>query len=284
MVPLQNLVYYGAVAKGTVILADYADEDAADLPSVAAKCLENVPPLHNRFSYTTSKRMFICLIEGIFIYCAIMDEALSKAKAFLFLEQLRDAFNAFLKERGTDAEILGPHFLHEKLAPIIRNLRAPLVGTPQKEKDRIEWERRDAEVDFEVSCPSAVVSLDDLSGLDEQQALGSQSPHMALIEKGKKDENNVQDQEEEEMVIMLNKGKAMDKGKKIKILVEGSTPTVQNSQMQRSWGMEVKGQQHAQKMWWRNVKLVVLLDILVCLILLSVWLGVCQGVKCLKRK
>eukprot|EP00250_Pteridium_aquilinum_P008715 c18156_g1_i1 orf=2-316(-) len=99
MEPFQNLVHYAAVAKSTTILADYEDTNHGGIAHAAMKCLEHIPPLHSRFSYTTSNRMFICLIESPLIYCAIVDEALSKAKAFMFLEHVRDAFKVILQQR-----------------------------------------------------------------------------------------------------------------------------------------------------------------------------------------
>lgn len=291
MGPPPNLVYYAAVARGTVILADYSDGNA-DLPPVAAKCLEMLPPLHDRFSYTARNRRFICLIEGLFIYCAIVDEAVSKAEAFSFLEQVKNAFKASVKQQGVDAKTLGPRHLNHELTPIIKLLAAPIVGIPQKEKDRIEAElqaQRDAEVDFEVSSPSAVAPLREMSDQDfdlitEDKPLGSRSPRMPLIAKGKKDKRKVKDQiREVKDIILENKGEAMDKGRKLEIMVEGDSPPAPSSQLQRTGSMKHRGQQLAHRMWWRNVRLVIILDILVCLILLAVWLTVCKGVRCLQK-
>lgn len=277
-----NLVLYAAVAKDAVILAEYSAFADADLSSAAAKCLEQLPPLHSRFSYTTSRRMFICLIDHPFIYCAIVDEALRKAEAFLFLEQVRDSFRRSLKERGTDTHTLGPHCLDQELAPCMRHLAAPLIGIPQKEKDRIEEELQATEVDFEVSSPSAVAPFHEMNDQDftsktEQKPLGSRSPRMAFLGKPK---NKVKDQAKDAKEIsMENKGQAMDKGKKLEIMVEGDTPAAPSSEMQKPGSMEKKD---AQSKWWRHVKLVVMLDVVVCMILLAIWLVVCQGISCVK--
>lgn len=42
--------------------------------------------------------------------------------------------------------------------------------------------------------------------------------------------------------------------------------------------------QMAQRTWWRNVRIVLVLDALVCVILFSVWLGICNGFHCLKDR
>eukprot|EP00250_Pteridium_aquilinum_P006450 c16375_g2_i1 orf=496-1056(-) len=161
MVSPTSLVYYSAVAKGAVVLAEYIAQGNIDLPAIATDCLENVPPFHSRFSYTTRQRRFICIVDGIFTYCAIMDEALSNADAYTFLQSIRDAFKTLHKGRGPDSEALtlGAHLLDEDIVPIMKQHAVMLVGVPQRERNRLEMEvqaERDAEVDPEVSSPSAV--------------------------------------------------------------------------------------------------------------------------------
>lgn len=161
-----SLVYYSAVAKGTVVLAEYVAQGNTHLSARAACCLEYIPPLHSRFSYTTEQRRFICILDGIFTYCAIIDEALSKAEAFSFLQKTRDAFKILHKGRGPDSETLtlGAHLLDEEMVPIMQQHAALLVGVPQREKMHIETELqadRDAAMDPEVSSPTAVGPLDE---------------------------------------------------------------------------------------------------------------------------
>jgi hypothetical protein len=36
-------------------------------------------------------------------------------------------------------------------------------------------------------------------------------------------------------------------------------------------------------MWWRNVKLVLILDLVVCCVLFAIWLGICKGFNCVKN-
>ncbi|KAI5061256.1 hypothetical protein GOP47_0023761 [Adiantum capillus-veneris] len=191
--PLSSLVHYSAVSKGTIVLSEYTQEGRTESPGMAAACLENVPPLHARFSYTTHQRRFICLLDGVATYCAIMDEGLSKADAFSFLQKVRDAFHAFGKGRGMSLT-LGAHFLDDEMTSVMSNLAASFVGIPQREKDRIQAEYQTlsaAGVDLDVSSPSAVAPLDDMSDHEfnlktEEGRLGSRALWLTLIGKARK--------------------------------------------------------------------------------------------------
>jgi hypothetical protein len=136
-----NLVYYASVAKGTMIVAEHINA-VYDIASVALDFLEKLPPLHSRFTYTTSRRIFTSLMDGSFTYCAIVDEALGKANAFTFLERVRDEFKQLLRSRGCglDGQGLEAHSLVAAFAPAYRHLVKPLVGVPQKEMDPMEEE------------------------------------------------------------------------------------------------------------------------------------------------
>lgn len=273
--PLPCLVYYSAVAKGTAILAEHVTEGNIDLPRVASVCLENVPPLHSRFSYTTNQRRFICLLDGVLIYCAIMDEALSKADAFSFLQKVRDAFKSFGKERGMSLT-LGGHFLDEEMVPVMQNLASSCVGVPQREKIHIDTElqaQRDGEVDLEVSSPSAVAPLYEMSDREfdsktEEKPLGSRSPWIPLIGKLRKGKKRCKEQGQEVMVAGEDQGKVTG----LEILADRGTGT----------GTEKSKDTDVHKLWRRKVMIVVVLDVIACITLLVVWLAVCQGISCLK--
>ncbi|KAI5055314.1 hypothetical protein GOP47_0030459 [Adiantum capillus-veneris] len=275
--PLPSLVYYAAVAKGAAAVSEYTAEGNADLPAIAAACLENVPPLHVSFSYTTNQRRFICLLDGAITYCAIMDEALTKADAYSFLQKVRDAFKAFGKGRGRSLT-LGAHFLDDEMILVMRNLAASFVGVPQREKNRIEAElsaQHSAEVDLEISSPSAVAPLYDMSDHEfdsktAEKRLGSRSPRVPLIGKGRKGKKKTKEQAKDGVE---DKGqKAMDKDSSVEVIVDRGM----------GGGSEKNKFIEMHKAWRRKVIVVVTLDVLVCLMLLAVWLGVCQGVSCLK--
>jgi hypothetical protein len=146
-----NLVYYASVAKGTMIVAEHINA-VYDIASVALDFLEKLPPLHSRFTYTTSRRIFTSLMDGSFTYCAIVDDALGKANAFTFLERVRDEFKQLLRSWGCglDGQGLEAHSLVASFAPAYRHLVKPLVGVPQKEMDRMKEEEEEEEEEEEM--------------------------------------------------------------------------------------------------------------------------------------
>ncbi|KAL0917732.1 hypothetical protein M5K25_012818 [Dendrobium thyrsiflorum] len=55
----------------------------------------------------------------------------------------------------------------------------------------------------------------------------------------------------------------------------GSLP-LQSSLTPRSWM-----QQNCRRLWWRHVKIVIAVDVFLCLVLLGIWLAVCRGFQCI---
>lgn len=76
-------------------------------------------------------------------------------------------------------------------------------------------------------------------------------------------------------IMMTNSGKALDKCQKL----EGGGGS---SDMDHAGTRKMKGRQVASRMWWRNVKLVLILDLVVCCVLFAIWLGICKGFNCVK--
>ncbi|KAH7420298.1 hypothetical protein KP509_13G000800 [Ceratopteris richardii] len=161
-----NMVYYAAVAKGSVIVAEYIAEGNTEMPTIATTCLKYVPPLHSRFSHTARKRRFICIVDGILTYFSIMDEALSKEDAFSFLQKIRDAFDSLHRGKCPDLEVhtLGAQLLDEEMAPIMERHALLLTEVPRRETLCRETEpkaMKDAESCTEFICPSSRASLDE---------------------------------------------------------------------------------------------------------------------------
>jgi vesicle-associated membrane protein 7 len=79
---------------------------------------------------------------------------------------------------------------------------------------------------------------------------------------------------------MTNSGKALDKCQKL----EGADgePSSAETHSLKAASNRVNCRQVASRMWWRNVKLVLILDLAVCCILFAIWLGICRGFNCVK--
>ncbi|EHA8591717.1 phytolongin Phyl1.1 [Cocos nucifera] len=69
-----------------------------------------------------------------------------------------------------------------------------------------------------------------------------------------------------------------DRGIKIELAHE---PVGSVVSLRKSWSSRSQGPQHAQKLWWCQVKVVLAIDVILCLVLFGVWLGVCRGFQCL---
>lgn len=269
-----NLVYFSCVSKASMILAEHSEGDA-ELEELAAQCLERVPPLHSRFTHTTSRKMYSFLMDGPFVYCAIVDEALGKPQAFVFLEHVRDEFKKLLKKRGSEG--LSSCCFADEFSPVYQRLVAPLVGVPQIEKDRLLEEESKLQPakthPVQVfNSPKASLPLYDNTQIQDL----NNEPLLGHGKKKKKDQvTEVMD------IIRENGSKALDTGNGLEAIVDANGPgglSLQNSASFRS-----KGQHLAQRMWWRNVRLVLIIDVVVCTILFGVWLGICSGFKCIAQ-
>lgn len=289
----RNLVYYACVSRGPVIVAKYNDLGDAELQAIAAKCLDRVPPFHSRFTHTIKNRRYSFLMDSEFVYYAIVDEALPKVKAFSFLEQVRDEFKRLLRAKGllnSKDETLQGCGLGDDFAPTFRRLVAPLAGIPQTEKRRMEEEeaatarQEEDETENEVCSPTASAPLygkpqPDSKPRKDKKSLCSIPP--LLLKTNKHEKKKVRDQVTQvREIIMENSGKALDNGQKLEVTVDGNTGGAAALSLQRTASMRTKGQQIAQRMWWRNVRVVLLLDFVVCTILFVVWLCICRGFKC----
>jgi len=254
---MTNLVYYTSVSRGSIILADHK-KPREELTEVAVECLEKVPLYHAQFTYTIKQRMFIFLIDGAFTYFAIVDEAVGKLKAVQFLEHVRDEFKLLLRSRGLDGFRLERNSLVHDFSGVLKQLVKPMVGIPQKEVDMDKDYDLDSKDDTSLSPPR-----DGHSG--PLTANGGHHPKQST-----KQQQVVQVKE----IMMTNSGKALDKCQKL----EGGP----SSDMDGGSSRKMKGRQLASRMWWRNVKLVLILDLIVCCILFAIWLGICRGFKCVK--
>ncbi|KAG0582543.1 hypothetical protein M758_3G067300 [Ceratodon purpureus] len=260
-----SLVYYASVSRGSTVVAEHkkAREDLAD---VAMECLEKVPAFHNQFTYTIKQRVFIFLMDKGFTYCAIVDEALGKVKGFGFLEHVRDEFNLLLRSRGLDGARLERNALVTDFAGVFKHLVKPLVGIPQKEVDLNDEHHSDSKDETALS-PSASRAEHSQPG----PAALTPNGHTKTDKKSTKHQQVVQVKE----IMMTNSGKALDKCQKL----EGGGGS---SDMDHGGNRKLKGRQVASRMWWRNVKLVLILDLVVCCLLFAIWLGICKGFTCVK--
>ncbi|KAG0554285.1 hypothetical protein KC19_12G079400 [Ceratodon purpureus] len=265
MVPMTNLVYYASVARrDNVVLAEHKNLKE-DLAEVGFESLEKVPPFHSRFSYTIRQRMFMFLMDEGFTYSAIVDEALGKLKSFGFLERVRDEFQLLIRSRGLDGSRFESYALVSDFAGVYKHLVKPLVGVPQKEVDLDDDQNSDSKDNTALS-PSA-------SHAEHSHGPypGASSPLTGNGHKQDKRDHEVIQVKEIMMTNSNNSSKALDKGHNNFNQAGGGKSETEERK---------RGRQHASNLWWKNVKIVLFLDLVVCCILFAIWLGICRGFSC----
>lgn len=293
MGPFPQLIYYASVCTwSTLTLAEYLDGNG-DLPQMASKCLQLLPPYHSRFSHTTNGLMFACIIDHPFLFCTIADEALSRSQVMSFLDQVQREFTAYAKAAGllADHSRWEAHSLDITFNPIFRRLVCPFVGTPQKEKDRIAEELFDnqmyanAEADVEAGLGCSYYDSYNQASPCGDVCSGARSPSIPLIGKTSSSKYKLKKHKDEAKAVSEKvedgKGRPFDKVQRLEVKGDVSSPKAQVQRL--SSAKSFKGQQMAQRMWWRSVKIVLMLDALICVILLCIWLGICRGFTCTKE-
>jgi len=86
-------VFYSVVARGTVVLCDYASR-SGNFERVTLSLLSNVPRYDTKISYSADQYMVHVLVETPFTYLCIADEYFSKERAYQFLLEIKRRFCA----------------------------------------------------------------------------------------------------------------------------------------------------------------------------------------------
>lgn len=86
-------VFYSVVARGTVVLCDYASR-SGNFERVTLSLLSNVPRYNTKISYSADQYMVHVLVEIPFTYLCIADEFFSKERAYQFLLEIKRRFCA----------------------------------------------------------------------------------------------------------------------------------------------------------------------------------------------
>ncbi|KAK1285028.1 hypothetical protein QJS10_CPB20g01835 [Acorus calamus] len=120
MLPLRRSpILYACVSTGSTVLADATIGDDENLEVIAAKCLENAPPHHLRYSHTVRGRVYSFLIDGgPFVFFSISDDG--RGPPFRFLRRVRDAFVAKIGSPGRRR--IFRRCFQERFGPVIRRL------------------------------------------------------------------------------------------------------------------------------------------------------------------
>uniref|UniRef100_A0A1D1Z119 Putative VAMP-like protein At1g33475 n=1 Tax=Anthurium amnicola TaxID=1678845 RepID=A0A1D1Z119_9ARAE len=240
---LGNTIYYCCVCKGNRILYTYNSGDR-ELESLAGLCLENAPCFHAWYFHTMGGRTYGFLIEDAHVYFAIADPVLGNSKILRFLELVRDGFKKVAKSGFQD-----------ELVPVIRRLISSLES---------------------VSRPATASAMTETETERSPPSDGSVSTKAPLLGKvsGNHERKKMKDR-----VIEVRDGAEnyVDKGLKTDVSQE---PMGAISLQKSTSFTRLRNQQIARRLWCRQVRIVIAVDALICLVLFAVWLAICRGFQC----
>ncbi|KAI3996649.1 hypothetical protein MKX01_009481 [Papaver californicum] len=279
MSSVQKSLYYCCVSKGNRILYSYTCGDN-EIETLAAMCLERSPPYHVWYSQTIRKRTFGYLMEDEHIYFTIVDEGLGNSGVLQFLEHIKDEFKKIIRDakNGLKGSMSGLNnvCLQEQMVPVIRSLISSLEQVSQSRHNWIG--------EIPSSHPGPSPSPE---GNLNNQAEGATSTKMPLLGKpNKHDRKKMKDRIVEVAGGSDEHRRSTDRGVKIDVgSIEANSQGLAMSTMavqKGSSSARIKtSREHARRVWWRQVRIIIAVDILVCLVLFGIWLGICNGFHCI---
>ncbi|KAK1276183.1 putative VAMP-like protein [Acorus gramineus] len=253
MTTIDRAVHYLSVSKGTRVLYEQTTGSDREVDRLAALCLENAPPFHARYFHTASNRTFAFLMSDDHVYFTITDARLSNPEILKLLTHLRELFVRPPPWRGKSVD--------EELVPVIQRLITSLESVP-----RIGCEDRTADGGQESVNGSTDGAP--LLGRPSKNERKKMKDRGVDAREGGSDERTVRIDVDHES-HGANSGVSGGGG-------SGAVISLQKS----SSSNRVRAQQGARRVWWRQVRIIVAIDVVVCLLLFGVWLAVCKGFRC----
>ncbi|CAI0556425.1 unnamed protein product [Linum tenue] len=260
---MEKTVRYCCVSRGNRALYVYTKEgQQQDIEELATLCLENPPLYHKWYFETIGKRTFGFLMEDGFIYFTIVDEGLRSSGVLRFLEHLRDEFKKVTRKGSRGSSFSGLNsILQEQLVPVISQLINSL-----EHRSYNEWN---------AGAISGLSPSTSQIELTKAPLLGKPSKH----EKKKSAKDHV--------IAMRD----IDSNKACELTTQdtssqGASVGIPQSSAQKDLGgstMRIRpSSQNIRKKWWRQVKIVLAIDVVVCLVLFIIWLSICGGLRCIR--
>lgn len=275
---IQNKVHYCCVSKGNNILYVYSGGDQ-EVENVAALCLGRAPPFHRWYFETVGKRTFGFFIEDGYVYFTIVAKGLGNSVVLRFLEHVRDEFKKLVRKgsRGILPN-MNSISIQEKLVPVVRVLITSLESVSHGSSN---W-RDETSSSFNVDQSPSPTNLNG-------QIEGTSSTKAPLLGKSNKpDKKKVKDHvitmrdvELEEHRKSTERGARVDSGNPdcVSPSVTGASASLQKD----TGSMRIRSApQNVRKKWWRQVRIVLAIDAVVCIILFIIWLVICRGISCIR--
>ncbi|GMH31404.1 hypothetical protein Nepgr_033247 [Nepenthes gracilis] len=267
-----NTVFFCCVAKRGRILSAYSRGDH-EIDNLAALCVERSPPYHRRYFQTVGKRTFGFLMEDGYVYFAIVDDSLGNAGLLRFLEHVRKDFKNVTR-KGLKGSIsnLNSICLQEQLLLVIRQLITSLENVSPADGDWAASNHGPPNEDLRRSMS--------YSNADKEATTSSKALLLGKSSKqDKKMKNHViamKDAESEEHWKSTDRGLWNDSDS------NNHGVPISSPSLQREMGsMRMRTtSQSTRKKWCRQIRIVLAIDAVICIILFVIWLVICQGFKC----
>ncbi|EPS73686.1 hypothetical protein M569_01073, partial [Genlisea aurea] len=235
-----NLISYACIAKGTLVLAEFNSRDAA-LGAIAAKCLENKPPLHSAFTHTVQSKTYTFLIEGPFVYFAILDENMENSDGLAFLKGVRDAFREFYRGEKR-LQRLSSHCFQGEFNPVFRRVSG--------------W------------------------GFDHIEGMSSPAGHR-MSESGTLQYEYGSPPMKNGLINMGTRSHKKEvKGRGLEFDFDGEISS-SSSAGHHHHHHHHHQQHTARKVWKRQVSVVLCADAAICAAMFAIWLWICGGFRCI---
>ncbi|CAH8329059.1 unnamed protein product [Eruca vesicaria subsp. sativa] len=266
MISNPSLLSYTCIAKGTIVLAEFASKENPGIEEVALRCIENTPPHHSIFSHTVHKKTYTFSIDGdSFVYFAILNEAMEKHESFWVLNRLRSTVEDLVRGGET---LINPSrlCLQSKMDPVF----AEIVGGV------------DLELDMDlVGSPRSVARESRNPSIDSSKGRrASLMPLLGKQLKALKKKNKRLHSEDDSSSDVATTMKETEEKKKVDLCGNGNGGVLRKELRNGLLTDHHHHRQKAKQMWKKHVWVVLMFDFCICAVLFGIWLWVCQGFQC----
>ncbi|MBA0579836.1 hypothetical protein Gorai_022081 [Gossypium raimondii] len=270
----QNTVHYCCVSKANRTLYEYSRGDH-EIENMAALCLERTMSFHKWYFETIGKWTFGFLFEDGCVYFAIANKAVENHGVLRFLQHMRDEFKT-LARKGSRSSFSGMSSIgvEEQLVPVIQRLITSLEQVSHSDND---WKTKVPVSDYPSHSPS--------SSNKNAKLEAASSTKAPLLGKSSKQEKKNKDHIVAVRDIELEEHrKSTDRVKTDSTTLDPSNQNGASSSitLQKDLGSTRirPGSQNMRKKWCRQVRIVLAIDVAICLVLLVIWLSICNGISC----
>ncbi|KAI5593940.1 hypothetical protein POPTR_003G048600v4 [Populus trichocarpa] len=274
MSSMHSTVHYCCVARGNRTLYVYSRGDH-EIENSAALCLESTPSYHKWYFETIAEKTFGFLIEDGSVYFTIVDEGLGHPSVLQFLEHVRDEFKKVAR-KGSRGGFSGMNSINvqEQLVPVICSLITSLEHVVCN-----DGAGESSSSDNVGLSPSPLNANEQIEVVNSTKAPLLGKSNKQDKRKSKDHVITIRDIELEEHRNSTDRGAKLDSA----TLDSNNQGGVGSSiSLQKDLGsMRIRSSsQSIRKKWWRQVRIVLAIDVAICLILFLTWLSICGGFGC----